>query len=1322
METFTVDPNGEWPEWSQLYDPGSASYYYYNNYTGDSTWETPPNFVPSETSTTTKQSLLDLYPPFLKSVLRIQRVYRGKKERHALRIRRATKKVISSVDEEEWITVYDPQHKCDYYFNTETGECLWEKPPGFEHNAEEQLPTPVSGGAEKQEDNDKEGAEGDIPEWVRIYDPSSSGYYYFNNFTMESVWEKPEGYVEVKLGQAKLLMGAELKAAIALQCAFRARIARRDLRQQRGKIEVERMEDGPEDEWTKVLDPSSNCHYYYNATTGECSWDPPEGEEQVSSDMRKEEDKEALADETVPPVVASVDEAPEVEEASCGSVDEGEIPSEDDNVVSVPDDETEAEAKYPGGSPWVELYDSASGAYYYYNQESGESTWEPPSCFSRFSQDLSPVVSKFAAELRAAVAVQKAWRIKLARKRVEARRNQVSSQPSSETAQAEADNSVDVAQASVEKKNEDPIATAEHLNLMAVTIQSFWRTVKANDNVKERRSYLNASKETWHSLLVEVNTSVSSESTEDTLKISCGSFDRLDNALIQPEWRPKQGYLSFGSADRGVYYTDVVTVQSGASCSMMKITDLFELLYNGGDPQRRIANCIPLEHGGSFALVLKLFKGKEERHKWVRLRDYKLRELFFDRSLAVCSAAIDDGASGVCCLASAEIDRAVKEAVAAFEFNQLNSKDQALRRSRYRDKVDRQREGDAVMEAAKCKYALLLKQVCSCELSFDVTLLRAQEVKRLREMATKTEGVLLDFELQALDEVISLLNTEIESFTPDCDVLKTSLVKIKPETLDQVTKLTASLVEQSTIIEAQLFVVMQQFLERSETSVRRSIEALEHHQNTYMNNQIPVRLEQRAEQLIHDLQLLLEDMDHMKRGPATAVSAAFQLSRYERMVKATEGQKDDHWMTYFDETYERVVFRNIGTDDYSQVAVWDKPPRIKARDADFVLSAEDGNGILHFASKITKSNSALRWFKCAMIVVERCIVAQRAITDLTSRIEDILARRAAAKAEAKRLAEETHRRVNELDGYNSLDATRCRKAFIDQCRAAWKEGLRRRATFDNKLPVTPKANSQVKEHNRFSDVPPATRHFVDPFEAMANHCSLEEFKQVLEETRRRREVQEKRPFEIDRADRKSGDILLHKACWYGRKDLIEHLLERGASVNVPMSSLDRANCFHVAICAGKQELIPILFERGASICTQDAHGDTPLHVACRLNYLGAVEEILKLVQSKDAEGMRLKYAKLVLCTNKRGRLASEVVLIPSNLHKNTWVQQRICSLLWYIEEKARDRLQFCSDYDVFESSSRVEDEVKTKAKSKKATRKKKRKKKRGHAISLKPIR
>lgn len=76
---------------------------------------------------------------------------------------------------------------------------------------------------------------------------------FYNNITGDQQWEEPEGYKDLPFSQLKLLMKPELRAALALQGAWRAKKARKDVREERGK------QAGAESDelWTPVLDPAS---------------------------------------------------------------------------------------------------------------------------------------------------------------------------------------------------------------------------------------------------------------------------------------------------------------------------------------------------------------------------------------------------------------------------------------------------------------------------------------------------------------------------------------------------------------------------------------------------------------------------------------------------------------------------------------------------------------------------------------------------------------------------------------------------------------------------------------------------------------------------------------------------------------------------------------------------------------------------------------------------------------------------------------------------------------------------------------------------------
>jgi len=78
-------------------------------------------------------------------------------------------------------------------------------------------------------------AESHPPEWIRLFDPYTGKYFYFNQQTNLSEWKKPKGYK--KPPRALLLRGIpmrpELKSAMLIQSLYRQRKARQSIRKKR---------------------------------------------------------------------------------------------------------------------------------------------------------------------------------------------------------------------------------------------------------------------------------------------------------------------------------------------------------------------------------------------------------------------------------------------------------------------------------------------------------------------------------------------------------------------------------------------------------------------------------------------------------------------------------------------------------------------------------------------------------------------------------------------------------------------------------------------------------------------------------------------------------------------------------------------------------------------------------------------------------------------------------------------------------------------------------------------------------------------------------
>ena len=106
--------------------------------------------------------------------------------------------------------------------------------------------------------------------------------------------------------------------------------------------------------WTLMLDEASGRYYYYNTQTWEVSWDPPQAiysEEAVNAEMQKYYE----------------------------NVDQEEAEQGEDEVAD-----------------WVEAYDETTGAVYYYNNVTGDTSWEYPYAQQPAEEDaVDPAIDQF---------------------------------------------------------------------------------------------------------------------------------------------------------------------------------------------------------------------------------------------------------------------------------------------------------------------------------------------------------------------------------------------------------------------------------------------------------------------------------------------------------------------------------------------------------------------------------------------------------------------------------------------------------------------------------------------------------------------------------------------------------------------------------------------------------------------------------------------------------------------------------------------------------------------------------------------------------------
>ncbi len=86
-------------------------------------------------------------------------------------------------------------------------------------------------------------------------------------------------------------------------------------------------------------------------------------------------------------------------------------------------------------------------------------------------------------------------------------------------------------------------------------------------------------------------------------------------------------------------------------------------------------------------------------------------------------------------------------------------------------------------------------------------------------------------------------------------------------------------------------------------------------------------------------------------------------------------------------------------------------------------------------------------------------------------------------------------------------------------------------------------------------------------------------------------------------DDEKTSLPITRACWLGKKEMVELLLERGADPKAPIKN--GFNTLFVAAQRGHAEIIGLLIARGLSIDVADDRGFSPLDIAIVYGFYNA---------------------------------------------------------------------------------------------------------------------
>ena len=232
--------------------------------------------------------------------------------------------------------------------------------------------------------------------------------------------------------------------------------------------------------------------------------------------------------------------------------------------------------------------------------------------------------------------------------------------------------------------------------------------------------------------------------------------------------------------------------------------------------------------------------------------------------------------------------------------------------------------------------------------------------------------------------------------------------------------------------------------------------------------------------------------------------------------------------------------------------------------------------------------------------------------------------------------------------------------FIAKCRSSWEKGLKLK-TMDKKRAEEYKdmvkfgaaqisgnkeddLEEQKKKHvRRYEEILELKRlnQYPDPWSGLEGGCTIEVFKQLIADEVERRRNQENRRFHVDDPDHETKKRLLHSACFWGRYEAMELLIDLGADINMVDGILTKFTPLDETARGGQARLAVYLLDNGAvkSLYRQNIHGETPIHTAARRDFWLYIDTVFKYLKENGLE----KILKRVLVTiNNKGQTPRDV--------------------------------------------------------------------------------
>ncbi|KAG7359509.1 WW domain containing protein [Nitzschia inconspicua] len=343
--------------WTEATDPSSGNVYFFNESTGETSWEKPLECQPANT-------------PTVGTIDEVAITVQGKNENQDQRL-----------TTEEFQPIDNTIDALNSEFGVDSQKCI--EPPEVVLPVNERE-TKIDEDVIENPVDDTKDIDEDLPDgWIEAFDPSSARSYYYHSESGQVSWERPTESSDVNDAAHHETKGTipfnnSPESTKADKIDVKPSIAQEKDTTKHFDDDNINYDETLHDGWEDLVDPSTNQRYFYNSVTGETSWDRPTAGPSGEILLNNAETEVATIEEAYPQGEAEPEISVKADtNENDGLYDADQSPeSTKDATEQVDDDNVNYDETLPDG--WVDLVDPSTNQRYFYNSVTGETSWDRP--------------------------------------------------------------------------------------------------------------------------------------------------------------------------------------------------------------------------------------------------------------------------------------------------------------------------------------------------------------------------------------------------------------------------------------------------------------------------------------------------------------------------------------------------------------------------------------------------------------------------------------------------------------------------------------------------------------------------------------------------------------------------------------------------------------------------------------------------------------------------------------------------------------------------------------------------------------------------------